>query len=75
MNKFASPNNFLDKIDEVRAQVRDIFAAKVSPRKLADLSSESGTIIADALISPASTATSSDPTDAGFTGVFQGGDG
>lgn len=75
LQKFASTGNFLNRIDDALSYIRDIRTGRVRPSKLSTLANETGTIYVDAAISPASTATSSEPTDTGFTGVAMGGDG
>ena len=75
MQKHATTNNIVDRIESAEASGRDRFNSFTRADRLDTLSTNTGTLVADALISPAADVTSIEPTDSTFTGVAMGGEG
>lgn len=78
-----SQDDAAKKVSELEAQARRIDgvmgsivpAGQASVTKVSQISNDLGDMIAGRFIAPASTATSTEPTNAGFTGAFMSGDG
>ena len=75
MQKHATTGNIADKVKDLEAKTSARFNAQARPASLDALSERTGTLVADALISPADAVESIEPTDTAFTGVAMGGEG
>lgn len=75
LRKFVTSGNTLSRMDDLEARAHTEFMRGVKATKLSDFSDDLGVVTAGSFISPASTATSTEPTDSGFTGAAMGGDG